>query len=193
MVFSLGDVSQQCKHLVIRSQVLQIPVLKAKDVKKLAQGVGLKVPLLGQSSVPTVDNTLEEYLQQAGSLFGLDPGKWEQVGAPTTEVTEADGKRIIKKTGVYSGTELHLWVLNPHYDVRLPSRPDCPELDFTIERKEVTSTAEWQQVLNTEQHKQVGQFHEDFEMPIAFCCKGFRTCISIRCNVYLVSSLDVMK
>jgi hypothetical protein len=129
--------------------------LKARDAKQLAHNAGLKVPLLGQNVVPTVDNTLEEYLQQAGSLFGLDPGKWEQVGVPTTEITEADGKRIIKKTGIYSGTEIHLWVLNPHYDDRLPSRPDCPEMDFTIQRKEVTNTSEWQQVQINEVQKQL--------------------------------------
>jgi hypothetical protein len=30
------------------------------------------------------------------------------VGEPTTDITEQDGKRIIKRTGMYTGTELHL-------------------------------------------------------------------------------------
>jgi hypothetical protein len=29
-------------------------------------------------------------------------------GEPTTDITEQDGKRIIKRTGMYTGTELHL-------------------------------------------------------------------------------------
>ncbi len=29
-------------------------------------------------------------------------------GEPTTDITEVDGKRIIKRTGMYTGTELHL-------------------------------------------------------------------------------------
>ena len=29
-------------------------------------------------------------------------------GEPTTDITEQDGKRIIRRTGMYTGTELHL-------------------------------------------------------------------------------------
>lgn len=61
-------------------QVLQIPILKPKNAKKLLTGIGPKIPLLGQNNVPSCDDTLEQYLQHAGSVFGKDPSKWEQIG-----------------------------------------------------------------------------------------------------------------
>lgn len=67
-------------------------------------------------------------------------------GEPQTDITEQPGKRIIKKTGTYSGTELHLWWDLPYYDARLPVREDSPATNFNIKRKEITSTEEWQQV-----------------------------------------------
>jgi hypothetical protein len=95
------------------------------------------VPILGSGSGPTTDDTLQQFLQHAGALFGKDPTKWDKVGEselhdmqcsysqqhksnthvmmaycpagePTTDITEQDGKRIIKRTGMYTGTELHL-------------------------------------------------------------------------------------
>jgi hypothetical protein len=127
-------------------QVLQVPVIKAKAVKKLLAGVAPRVPLLGNSSVPATDDTLEQFLQHVGTLFGRDPTKWEKVGETKTDITEQDGKRIIKRTGTFTGTELHLLVTPPYYDPRLPLRPDQPQLEFAVQSKEVTSTAEWQQV-----------------------------------------------
>jgi hypothetical protein len=126
--------------------VLQVPVIKAKAVKKLLAGVAPRVPLLGNSSVPATDDTLEQFLQHVGTLFGRDPTKWEKVGETKTDITEQDGKRIIKRTGMFTGTELHLFVTPPYYDPRLPLRPDQPQLEFAVQSKEVTSTAEWQQV-----------------------------------------------
>jgi hypothetical protein len=61
--------------------------------------------------------------------------------------TSEDGtKRVITRTGVYSGTELHLWLVPPHHDPRLPVRPDRPDLSFDAARREVATTEEWQQV-----------------------------------------------
>lgn len=89
-------------------QVLQLPVLRPKNAKNLL-GDGMRtVPILGIGAVPTTDETLQEFLQHAGMLFGKDPSKWEKIGEPTTDITEQDGKRIIKRTGLYTGTELHL-------------------------------------------------------------------------------------
>lgn len=127
-------------------QVLQVPVVKARVVKKLLAGVAPRVPLLANSSVPTSDDTLEQFLQHVGVLFGRDPNKWEKVGDTKTDITEQNGKRIIKRTGMFTGTELHLFVTPPYYDPRLPLRPDQPQLEFAVQSKEVTSTAEWQQV-----------------------------------------------
>ena len=69
-------------------------------------------------------------------------------GDPKTDVSlSEDGtKRIITKTGVYSGTELHLWALPPYHDDRLPLRLDRPDLCFDVLRREITSSEEWQQV-----------------------------------------------
>lgn len=127
-------------------QVLQVPVLKPKHAKKLLQGVVPRIPLLGNSSVPTTEDKLDEFLQHVGALFGRDPNKWDKVGETKTDVTEQDGKRIIRRTGMYTGTELHLFVTLPHHDPRLPPRPDQPKLDFTVKCKEVTTTEEWQKV-----------------------------------------------
>jgi hypothetical protein len=88
--------------------VLQLPVLRLKNARKLL-GDGMRpVPILGSGAVPTTDETLAQFLQHAGMLFGKDPSKWEKIGEPTTDITEQDGKRIIKRTGLYTGTELHL-------------------------------------------------------------------------------------
>lgn len=66
-------------------------------------------------------------------------------GDDKTDVsTSEDGtKRIITKTGVYSGTELHLWHVPPHYDPRLPPAPGRPDLTFDAPRRAVTTDAEW--------------------------------------------------
>lgn len=66
-------------------------------------------------------------------------------GEPTTDVsTSEDGtRRIITKTGVFSGTELHLWHAAPHYDARLPPRPGRPDLTFDAPRRAVACDAEW--------------------------------------------------
>lgn len=72
-------------------------------------GDGMRtVPILGTGAVPTTEETLVQFLQHAGMLFGKDPSKWEKIGEPTADITEQDGKRIIKRTGLYTGTELHL-------------------------------------------------------------------------------------
>jgi hypothetical protein len=38
------------------------------------------VPILGSGSVPTTEDTLAQFLQHAGMLFGKDPTKWEKIG-----------------------------------------------------------------------------------------------------------------
>lgn len=72
----------------------------------------------------------------------------DPAGDSRTDVSlSEDGtKRIITKTGVYSGTELHLWALPPYHDDRLPLRPDRRDLCFDVPRREITSSEEWQQV-----------------------------------------------
>jgi hypothetical protein len=69
-------------------------------------------------------------------------------GEPKTDTsTSEDGtKRIITKTGVFSGTELHLWAMLPHFDARLPARADRPDLDFSTQQRAVSTDEDWQQV-----------------------------------------------
>lgn len=49
-------------------------------------------------------------------------------------------------TGVFTGTELHLWAEQPHYDERLPLRDDKPDLNFNEKRLVIKTDAEWQEV-----------------------------------------------
>eukprot|EP00882_Tetradesmus_deserticola_P013709 GHRQ01014559.1.p1 GENE.GHRQ01014559.1~~GHRQ01014559.1.p1 ORF type:complete len:221 (+),score=66.82 GHRQ01014559.1:175-837(+) len=129
------------------NEVLQVPIIKSKAVKKFLADVAPRLPLLGNSGVPSTDDTLEQFLKHVGVLFGKDPTKWEKVGEPKTDISEQDGKRIIKKTGMFTGTELHLFVTPPYFDPRLPLQPDQPQLEFAVNSREVTSTAEWQQLI----------------------------------------------
>jgi hypothetical protein len=127
----------------------------------LAAAAGPKASLPVLDAIPSRDDTLEEYLRYVGLLFGKDPDHWEQVGVPTVEITEANGKRTLKKTGIYSGTELHLWMLSPYFDERLEPRPECPELDFSVAKREISSNEDWRQVrlaartpVTRQQHRQ---------------------------------------
>lgn len=66
---------------ILPPKVLQIPVLRPKNVKKLlGEGLPRPVPILGSGAVPTTDDTLDQFLQHAGTLFGRDPTKWEKMG-----------------------------------------------------------------------------------------------------------------
>lgn len=69
----------------LHTQVLQIPVIKPKALKRLLAGIGPRPPLLGAPCTPTTDDDLDLLLQRVGSLLGKDPSKWEQTGAQTTE------------------------------------------------------------------------------------------------------------
>eukprot|EP00878_Enallax_costatus_P009356 GHUV01009778.1.p1 GENE.GHUV01009778.1~~GHUV01009778.1.p1 ORF type:complete len:367 (+),score=140.05 GHUV01009778.1:311-1411(+) len=128
-------------------EVLQVPIIKPKNLKKLLTENAPRIPILGSSNVPTTDNDLEQLLHHVGTLFGKDPTKWEKVGETKTDITEQDGKRIIRRTGMFTGTELHLWVHPQYNDPRLPLRPDQPQLEFSVQKKEITSTEEWQQLI----------------------------------------------
>lgn len=56
-------------------------MLRPKNAKKLlGLGPGRTVPILGSGSVPTTEDTLAQFLQHAGMLFGKDPTKWEKIG-----------------------------------------------------------------------------------------------------------------
>lgn len=67
-------------------------------------------------------------------------------GEPQVDVTEDGGKRFIKSTGVFSGLELHMFMEPPHYDPRLPTREDRPEMDFSKKRFQITTDSQWQEV-----------------------------------------------
>jgi hypothetical protein len=67
-------------------------------------------------------------------------------GSPQVDVSEQDGKRIITKTGVYQGTELHMLACATYHDKRLPERPDMAHLDFSQEMRAVTTDQQWQEV-----------------------------------------------
>lgn len=68
--------SQHAVHV----QVLQVPIVKPKTLKKILTENAPRIPILGNSNVPTTDNTLEQLLRHVGTLFGKDPTKWEKVG-----------------------------------------------------------------------------------------------------------------
>lgn len=63
-----------------KTQVLQLPVLRPKAARKLLSDARRSVPILGSGQLPTTEDTLEQFLQHAGNLFGKDPSKWEKVG-----------------------------------------------------------------------------------------------------------------
>lgn len=60
-------------------QVLQLPIVKNR-LKKLLQGAVKKILANGAPVIPSSEDTLEQFLQQAGKFFGKDPTKWEQMG-----------------------------------------------------------------------------------------------------------------
>jgi hypothetical protein len=99
---------------MLRLQVLQLPVLRPRNAKAILGG-GLapprNVPILGSGVGPSTSDTLEQFLQHAGALFGKDPSRWEQLGETTVDIQEQQetGKRVIKRTGMYTGTQLHLF------------------------------------------------------------------------------------
>lgn len=72
--------------LSVHTQVLQLPVLRPRNAKKLLsdglQGPQRAAAILGSSNANTLttDDTLEQFLQHAGVLFGADPSKLEKVG-----------------------------------------------------------------------------------------------------------------
>eukprot|EP00798_Chlamydomonas_sp_ICE-L_P025218 gene25218-10863_t len=117
-------------------EVLQLPIVKHKLKSLLGKAVK-KIALQGAPIIPSSDDTLEEFLNATGKFFGKDPSKWESVGEPKVEITEEDGKRYVKNTGTFTGTELHLFVEQPYFDERLPIRDDKPELNFNQRQIEV--------------------------------------------------------
>ena len=62
------------------------------------------------------------------------------------EVAEENGKRVTKNTGVFSGTELHLFMETAFYDERLPVREDKPELNFNEKKRVLETDEKWQEV-----------------------------------------------
>ncbi|KAF8071180.1 hypothetical protein HT031_001262 [Scenedesmus sp. PABB004] len=129
-----------------RPQVLAVPVVRPRAAKKLLRELGPR-QLLGPPLAPTTEDGLDAFLQHVGGLSGKNPGRWDRVGETQVEISEADGKRTIKRTSMCTGIQLHLWVTPPHYDARLPPRPGTPELDFSVQRREVKSTEEWRQLI----------------------------------------------
>eukprot|EP00798_Chlamydomonas_sp_ICE-L_P023775 gene23775-9334_t len=118
-------------------EVLQLPIVRRRLKNLLGKAVG-KMALLGAPVIiPSSEDSLEEFLASAGKYFGKDPSKWESVGETQIEITDQDGRRYIKNTGTFSGTELHLYVEQPYYDDRLPVREDKPELNFNQKKIEV--------------------------------------------------------
>lgn len=49
----------------------------------------------------------KEWREVVLRLYALAAG--QSAGESTTDITEQDGKRIIRRTGMYTGTQLHLY------------------------------------------------------------------------------------
>lgn len=128
-------------------EVLQLPVIRSTALKRLLSDVSLTTRSLAASIVPKAEHTLDQYLEHVGKFFGKDPSKWEQVGEPLVETSEEHGKRVIRSTGTYSGTELHLTLEAPYHDARLPVREDMPHLNFNQDRIVITSDAMWHELI----------------------------------------------
>ncbi|GFH26690.1 uncharacterized protein HaLaN_24879, partial [Haematococcus lacustris] len=140
-----GNFVADCR-LEDSDEVLQLPIVKSK-LKKMLESAVKKMALLGAPVIPSSDDSLEQFLQSAGKFFGKDSTKWEQMGEPKTEVHEDGVKRYIRSTGIFSGTELHLFVEQPFYDERLPVREDRPDLNFNHRRRPMLTDEDWQQVI----------------------------------------------
>ncbi|KAK9816567.1 hypothetical protein WJX72_002063 [[Myrmecia] bisecta] len=92
--------------------------------------------------------TLEGYLRQAGQLFGKDPSKWLPLGEEKVDITEENGKRIIKTTSVCWGYKLSLFVDDPFHDERLPVYDnDAHDLNHNAAQYEIKSEDEWQKFI----------------------------------------------
>lgn len=77
------------KHVVDRgsrssllspSQVLQLPIVKAKLKKILTTAVKKVAAAGGAPVIPSSDDSLEDFLVTAGKFFGKDPSEWVEVG-----------------------------------------------------------------------------------------------------------------
>lgn len=66
-------------------------------------------------------------------------------GDDKIDVVEEGGVRTIKKTGVYSGTKLQIFFLQPFYDERLESKSDGSLLSFDVKSKEIITDEHWSQ------------------------------------------------
>ncbi|GMH33927.1 hypothetical protein BSKO_01761 [Bryopsis sp. KO-2023] len=130
------------------NEILQLPLLRQKPLKKLWDKANKNLAALGVGTIHQLDDTLENYLQHAGKFFGKDPTKWEQVGTDKVDVVEEGGKRTIKSTGVYSGTELELYMEHPFFDDRLPVDDTNPGLNFNVDRKQITTDEEWKEIVD---------------------------------------------
>eukprot|EP01025_Chloroclados_australasicus_P003003 TRINITY_DN1068_c1_g1_i2.p1 TRINITY_DN1068_c1_g1~~TRINITY_DN1068_c1_g1_i2.p1 ORF type:complete len:193 (-),score=10.40 TRINITY_DN1068_c1_g1_i2:136-714(-) len=102
------------------NEVLQVPVVKSQTLQTTHKKTRESLLQFGLSSVQEYGHdTLEAFLTQAGKLFGKDPSRWDQVGDPTVDIHEEGGRRVIKTTGIFWGTELHLFLEQPFYHSRL--------------------------------------------------------------------------
>jgi hypothetical protein len=129
------------------SQVLQLPIVKAK-VKRMMTQVVKKMGMSASPQIPSSDDPLEIFLATTGKFFGKDPSEWYQVGEPQIEVTEEGGKRYIKSTGIFSGLELHMFYEPLYFDERLTKNEDKPEdMDFSERRKAVLTDEQWQEIM----------------------------------------------
>ncbi len=68
------------------------------------------------------------------------------LGDTQVDVSEQDGKRIVRHTGIFTGTELQLWVMLPYHDARLMPRSDAPHLNFSEPVRQIANTEELHEV-----------------------------------------------
>eukprot|EP00955_Chlamydomonas_euryale_P090263 364524-Chlamydomonas_euryale.AAC.10 len=61
------------------SQVLQLPIVKHR-LKRMLNNAVKKLAMVGAPIIPSSDESLEQFLNQAGQFFGKDSSQWEQMG-----------------------------------------------------------------------------------------------------------------
>ncbi|KAK3247003.1 hypothetical protein CYMTET_43488, partial [Cymbomonas tetramitiformis] len=85
--------------------------------------------------------TMKNTLKRVGCYFGQDPDAWILSGPEQIDQYEKDGHAVTKVTGMYWGSELHLFLKDPFYDPRIPidwSKP-YPEEEEETEEEDVSA------------------------------------------------------
>ncbi|KAK3271794.1 hypothetical protein CYMTET_19879 [Cymbomonas tetramitiformis] len=117
----------------------EIPIQrKSTGMKKLAKAKRKLAFFMGVKTGDITMDTLDEYMKIVGRIFGVDPSKWELAAGQNTTVTEENGYKVTRVTGMYWGLVLHLYNVNLFYDKRMkpPEVKEGEEDEFPIDFSE---------------------------------------------------------